>query len=714
MVPSDEDRYSVILFAGNVVTKLILLLFSYSAINGLLSLWSAPPPSNSVPVFKKDPGGGGPDDMDVDLSLASKAVSSGESGLVFKSDPEKLQKLASELGSKPIELENDLEQALKQSAHELFKKFRQKEHRREILRYIHEICNPQDAKVQADAKEEFFLLCKTLEHEDFRRFKADTLRVNDKDEMIRLFEFESVLLTMLKLMNGTDWLSPISTGYGGGGRTGIIALVSPLEHAHREPSRHSGDWKRREYLVNRNFGEPGERVPRKRARPSTGGAAPRSSNANQEDGDDGINEDEDAPANISAYVTKPSASQTAKKSLASVMTVPLLQSTEAGEIFRFSEESKELFAALEKLETVGCVMALIGRSSTGKTLIAELLVGEYSKVWTSRLSVNPTCAAETMGIDAVLMTRHDGQGSMLILDTAGTDLAATELQSKITTFIALSVATSVVFFVDGELHNEEMRFLANSCRLQQDIFRSAPSLEPPIMPSPNTRGRLTVAYSYVSGARSFSSRETPLEHTRQRLTMRASPAVDSKSGARGNINKDCVTITAAYPLDQIGAVSIPIAEEALFGSAALYAAKVLERTAVAHTLKPVADALLSVPAGQPALTGTELVSQLRGALAAVTSLQVRALLDPVHITKLIDESREDAMAFLDDWAQGRRDFSEVNSTRLRMTCLVLYCFFCAAQVANRESVCVYNCNRKRTICCASRWRGCCSKRTPST
>jgi hypothetical protein len=367
-----------------------------------------------------------------------------------------------------------------------------------------------------------------------------------------------------------------------------------------------------------------------------------------------------AAANIASYVEKQPPTLAVNIPLASVTTVPLLQSTDTGEIYKFSEESKELFAALKMLPAVDCVMALIGRSSTGKTLIAELLAHEYSHVWTSQLTVNPTGAAETKGIDAVLMARNDGTGSMLILDTAGTDLAATPLQSRVTTFVALSVATSVVFFADGDLQSDELRFLAGSCALEQDLHNYAPllKLKSPIVLRQNSGRRLTVAYSQVSHGRSFDHRESPLEHTLRRLTARPPTEAEMKRDAE-NVYKHCALITTTYPLDQIGAVSIPVAEEALIGYTALSAANVLERAGVIETLRPVADALLAVPSAQ-AQSGGDIVTQLQSALAAVTSHHTRAFLDRMHIAKLIEESRDAAMAFLDDWVHRQKDFSKVN------------------------------------------------------
>jgi hypothetical protein len=652
------------------------------------------------------------DDMEVDASAQSCSDEKHGGKLVFRHREAQILKLTQELGLMPKE-SSTLARAIKeaidsvQSSQELFRKFRTKEQRREILRYIHEECDPQcrtsDPEGYAAAQATFFEHCKALEHEDFRRFKAESLRVNDKDEMIRLFEFESILQTMLKLMYGADWLSPISTGYGGGGRTGIIALVSPLEHAHREPSRHSGDWKRREYLVNCAFGEPGERVQRKRQRTP---AADVSDSAGS------------VPANIAPYIDKQPPIMAVKLPLASVMTAPLLHATDAGDWYKFSEESKELLAALKALPAVDCVIALVGRSSTGKTLIAELLVHEFSGVRTSQLTVNPSGAAETKGINAVLMTRNDGKGSMLVLDTAGTDLAATPLQCRITTFLALSVATTVVFFVDGDLQNDELRFLAKSCELERDLLSYVPllKLKTPIVLRPNNRRRLVVAYAQVSRALRFERRESAVEHTRRMLTARPPTEAESTRDA-DSVPKHCALVAAAYPLDQIGAVSIPVAEEALVGSTSLPAANVLERPGVVDTLRPVADTLLtgSLDAIQ---TGADVAMQLQNALAAVTSQHTRALLDSMHISRMIEESREASMAFLDDWTHRQKDFSKVK-TGMRAAgrgvptvCAEILCVVCVYILTPLFAPNLFY--RRKTSCCALRWMGSCSRRRTSS
>ena len=67
--------------------------------------------------------------------------------LVFQFHEENMKRLSQELTLLPQEfngLKQDIKQAVNkfQNAQELFKKFRTKEQRREIVRYIHDNCNP--------------------------------------------------------------------------------------------------------------------------------------------------------------------------------------------------------------------------------------------------------------------------------------------------------------------------------------------------------------------------------------------------------------------------------------------------------------------------------------------------------------------------------------------------------------------------------------------
>jgi hypothetical protein len=317
----------------------------------------------------------------------------------------------------------------------------------------------------------------------------------------------------------------------------------------------------------------------------------------------------------------------------------LLTPASEGGMFDFSTESAELFEILNPLVNVG-VIAFMGRSSIGKTLMAALTAQTYSVAGVFRLRVNPSNAAETQGIDVILMVQDDGRTGLLLLDTAGSDLGVTPLQTHVISTFALSVATSLVYYVDGELQDDEITRLAVSINISSQIQGL---ISPPVAA---TQPRLTIAYSQVSSTRRFA--ESAVEHTIRRLTP---PAGIAACPARS-------IIAAQFPLTEIGALVVPLVESALEGDASLPAAVVLERPGVRAVLIPIAQALLAAPVA-PAWTGENLAQRLRQVMAATTSapgMQVLALstssIDIFHVytlSKLVTEQRALEVAFLAAW-----------------------------------------------------------------
>jgi hypothetical protein len=308
-------------------------------------------------------------------------------------------------------------------------------------------------------------------------------------------------------------------------------------------------------------------------------------------------------------------------------------------MFDFSAESTALFTALDPLVSV-MALAFMGRSSVGKSLMAALTAQNYAVAGVFRIRVNPTNAAETQGIDAILMVQDDGRSGLLLLDTAGSDLGVTPLQTHLISTFALSVATSLVYFVDGELQDDEITRLAVSITMTNQIQGL---ITPPV--AAPSKPRLTVAYSQVSSTRRFTV--PAVEHTINRLT----PLKGTICAARSIVNEQ-------FPLAEINAVVVPLVEPALEGGTSLPAAEVLSRPGVEAALKPTAQALQTAPAA-PAWVGRDLVQRLRQVMAAVTSAQGRKVMalsassvDTFHsvaLNKLVAEQRALEVAFLTAW-----------------------------------------------------------------
>jgi hypothetical protein len=319
-------------------------------------------------------------------------------------------------------------------------------------------------------------------------------------------------------------------------------------------------------------------------------------------------------------------------------------------MFEFSPESIQFFTALRGVAIIDMVLVFMGRSSIGKSLMSELVAETYSTVASCHFRVNPTGAAETQGIDARLMIHADGLSGAIVIDTAGSDLGVSALQTNVLSTIALLVANSIVYFVDGELHNDEITRLAVGCSMANQVQAMLPAYM-----SAQPMPRLTVAFSQVTCTRPFQHRESPIEHTIARLT----PAQGAHCPGRA-------IITAQFPLEEINAVVVPRVESALEGNRSLPAVDVLGREDVRAQLAPVARALLDAPTGM-AWTGSDLADRFLQVMEAVTRRTGAALMqqsassvDTLHtcyLTRTIARERSAEVAFLADWEETHADLA---------------------------------------------------------
>ena len=180
------------------------------------------------------------------------------------------------------------------------------------------------------------------------------------------------------------------------------------------------------------------------------------------------------------------------------------------------------------------------------------------------------------------------------------------VQTNILFVLALSIATSVIFFVDGELAEDDVVRLASSLNMAQQIVAMLPAN---INKMPNQS--LTVAYSSNSGTCHFAHRETATVHTASRLSTEA--------GVRCACR---VIIQEAFAALGIQGLVVPLVEVAVeggsgdVGSGSLPAADVLNRPTVRETLLSTAQALLSAPSG-PAWSGVDLVDRIKRVMAAM-------------------------------------------------------------------------------------------------
>jgi hypothetical protein len=314
--------------------------------------------------------------------------------------------------------------------------------------------------------------------------------------------------------------------------------------------------------------------------------------------------------------------------------------------FTLSPESTAFFTALSELSSV-VVRPAVGRSRLGKSLMVELMAQTHGRMQTCHLRVNPSSAAETHGIDAILLIDQSLQSGLLLLDTAGSDVMMTAIQTNILFVLALSIATSLTFFVDGELEEEEIVRLASSLNMAQQVVAMLPNEQ-----SLPKQG-LTVAYSSNSGTCHFEHRESASVHTTARLSTSA--------GVRCACR---LIIQEAFAEMGIQGLVVPCVEAAIAGGAedagsgSVPAAEVLNRPTVRETLLPTAQALLSTHSG-PAWNGAEVVQRIQQIMTVLNTAEGREVVsrsssnvDALHGSLLaieITKQRALLVKELNDW-----------------------------------------------------------------
>ena len=257
------------------------------------------------------------------------------------------------------------------------------------------------------------------------------------------------------------------------------------------------------------------------------------------------------------------------------------------------------------------VMAIMGKARMGKTAMTEAMVQQLTGgEATSYLKVNSTVNAQTDLIDAVFINFGNGQGT-LFLDLAGTDVCIAAQQSNMIATVALSIATSVAFFVDGALHEDDISRIALFSQICNGVAISKPGLVPPAGAS------LRFVYSSVSGGRGTSA---------QGATMHTIELLNAANDSTKQM------LWSRFASERIDGLACREAVEAFCGedddpeTGVNFASVVLARPGVRDTLAPTAAALLSAP-NAPAWSGERLFSALHDVIDAMKQPANKVLLD---------------------------------------------------------------------------------------
>jgi hypothetical protein len=155
---------------------------------------------------------------------------------------------------------------------------------KELVRYIHRRRNqlqwfaqPMQPEV---AQQVFYRWCLECPHEAYNAFREkswrgkvpgelvtkETLSAKDRSDLHGMFEFYTILQTMLCLMPKENWLAPKSADCGGGGGfTGLIQLASSLEQKGEAATRRTTAWNRREQIYCYLFNTVREPKPRNKS-----------------------------------------------------------------------------------------------------------------------------------------------------------------------------------------------------------------------------------------------------------------------------------------------------------------------------------------------------------------------------------------------------------------------------------------------------------------